>query len=127
MQTTFFYPGRFLKKFADDQYSSIIKKQYLLYQPYVHTTFYHSSGLTRNWVFNGSIYVLYLQIPRFYLGRQKCIGRCNICDLLQHIPHKVTRVLVKMIAPYSLPKTIENKQFFRKILIFGIENLQQTE
>ena len=37
---------------------------------YVHTIFYHSSGLTRNWMFNESIYcVLYLQILQFYLIR----------------------------------------------------------
>ena len=35
---------------------------------YVHTTFYRSSGLTRNVMFNGSIYyILYLQILRFHL------------------------------------------------------------
>ncbi len=39
----------------------------------IHTTFYHSSGLTRTLMFNGSIYcVLYLQILRFYLVRQYC-------------------------------------------------------
>ena len=46
-------------------------RQYLPYQPYVHTTFYHSSGLARNWMFNGSIYcVLYLQFAdtAFLLG-----------------------------------------------------------
>ncbi len=38
-------------------------RQYLPYQTYVHTTFCHSSELTRNLMFNGSIYyVLYLQI-----------------------------------------------------------------
>ncbi len=47
-------------------------RQYLPYQSYAHTTFYHSSGLTRNYMFNGSIYcVLYLQILQFYL-----VGRC---------------------------------------------------
>ncbi len=43
----------------------------LLNQTYVHTSFYHSSELTRNLTFNGSIYyVLYLQKLRFYLVRQ---------------------------------------------------------
>ena len=38
------------------------------YQTYVRTTFYNSSGLTRYWMFNGTIYyVWYLQILRFYL------------------------------------------------------------
>ena len=50
MQTTFFSLGRFLKKLADGQSSSITKGSYLPYQPYVHITFYHSSGLTRNWM-----------------------------------------------------------------------------
>ncbi len=36
-----------------------------------HTTFYNSSGLTRNVMFNGSIsYVLYNEILHFYLLRQ---------------------------------------------------------
>ena len=30
-------------------------REYLLYDSYVHTTFYYSSGLTRNLMFNGSI------------------------------------------------------------------------
>ncbi len=56
-------------------------RQYLPYQTYVHTTFYHSSGLTRKLMFNGSIYcVLYLQILRFYLGRQS--PRIEICGML---------------------------------------------
>ena len=47
-------------------------RQYLPYQTYVHT-FYYSSGLTRNMMFKGSIYyVSYLQLLRFYLGRQTC-------------------------------------------------------
>ena len=42
----------------------------------LYTTFYHSSGLTRNLMFNGSIYyVLYLQILCFYLGRQKSTNK----------------------------------------------------
>ncbi len=72
IQTTFFYLGRFLKKLADDQCSSITKGSIYHINHYVHTTFYHSSGLTRNLMFNGSIcYVLYLQILHFYLGRQQ--------------------------------------------------------
>ena len=37
--STFFYLGKFLKCLADDQSSSITKRQYLLYKTYVHTTF----------------------------------------------------------------------------------------
>ncbi len=33
---------------------------YLLYQTYVHTTIYHSSGLIRNLMFNGSIYYVFM-------------------------------------------------------------------
>ena len=55
-----------------DQCSSMTKGSfYHIKQINLHTTFYHSSGLTRNLMFNGSIYyVLYLQILCFYLGRQ---------------------------------------------------------
>ncbi len=46
-------------------------RRYLPYQTYVHTTFYHSWGLTRNLMFNGSIYHFYImQILCFYLVRQ---------------------------------------------------------
>ncbi len=48
MQTTFFYFERFLKKLADDQNSSITKGSIYHIKHYVCTTFYHSSGLTRN-------------------------------------------------------------------------------
>ncbi len=48
------------------------KRQYLPYQTYVHTIFYHSSGLTSNLMINGSIYyVSYLQILHFYLRQQR--------------------------------------------------------
>ncbi len=52
MQTSFFYLEIFLEKLADDQLSSIIKGSiyHVPYQTYVYTTFYHSTGLTRNWV-----------------------------------------------------------------------------
>ncbi len=69
MQTTFFYLGRFLKKLADDQCSSVTKGSI----NHINSTKkkpFTSSGLTRNWIFNGSIYyALYLQILRFYSGR----------------------------------------------------------
>ncbi len=45
------------------------RREYLLYETYVHTTFYHGSGLAWNLMFNGSIYeyyVLYLHILCFY-------------------------------------------------------------
>ncbi len=65
---TFFYLERFLKKLADNHCSSITKGSiYHIKHIYVHTTFYYSSGLIRNWMFNGSIYyVLHLQIRCFY-------------------------------------------------------------
>ena len=45
-------------------------KQYL---PYVHTTFYHGSGLTWNWTFDENIYhVWYLHILPFYFAWQIC-------------------------------------------------------
>ena len=70
-----FYLERFLKKLADDQCSSITKGSIYHIKHNVHTTFSYSSGLTRNWVINGSIYyILYLQILCFYLG-WKNMGR----------------------------------------------------
>ncbi len=52
---------------VDDQCSSITKES-IYHIKHVHTTFYHSSGLTRNLMFNGSIYyVLFLQILCFNL------------------------------------------------------------
>ena len=51
--------GRFLKKLTDDQYVLFNKwRQYLPYQTYVHTTFYHGIGLSWNGMFNGSILCL---------------------------------------------------------------------
>ncbi len=48
-------------------------RQYLPYRTYAHTSFYHSSGLTRNWKFNGSIYsVLYL--PRIFADTAFLLG-----------------------------------------------------
>ena len=87
IKTTFFYLGRLLKKLADNKSSSITKgsiyhiKHNTCIRSYVHTTFYHSSGLSRNLIFNGSIYyVLYLQILCFYLGRQST----HTCNLLEN-------------------------------------------
>ena len=34
----------------------------------IHTTFYHSSGLTRNWMFNRSIYYVLFTDTAFLLG-----------------------------------------------------------
>ena len=45
----------FLKKLADNHISSITKGS-ICYIKHVHTTFYHCSGLTRNWMSNGNIY-----------------------------------------------------------------------
>ncbi len=95
IQTTFFYPERFLKKLADDKillkkYSSITKGSIYHIKHYVHTIFYHTSGLSRNWVFNGSIYyVLYLQILRSYLVAQNFI-----CGGLEQIGQRHTTMKI---------------------------------
>ena len=45
-----------------------LSKGSVYHRKHVHISFYHSSGLTRNWMSNGSIYyVLYLQILCVYL------------------------------------------------------------
>ncbi len=75
---------KILEELADDQYSSITKSSiYRIKQ--VHTTFYDSSGLTRNWMCNGSIYnVLYRQILCVHLARQSwwqsSQSRGTVCD-----------------------------------------------
>ncbi len=57
MQTIFFYLGRFLKKLADDQSSSITKGIVFYHiKHYVNVTIYHGSELTWKWTLNGSIY-----------------------------------------------------------------------
>ena len=89
------YPERFLKKLADDKillkkYSSITKGSIYHIKHYVHTIFYHTSGLSRNWVFNGSIYyVLYLQILRSYLVAQNFI-----CGGLEQIGQRHTTMKI---------------------------------
>ncbi len=52
MQTTFFYLDRFMKKLADNQFSSITKGRifYTCMKHNVYTTFNLSSGLTRKCV-----------------------------------------------------------------------------
>ncbi len=67
MQTTFFYLQRFLKKLATKQYSSITTDS-IYHIKHVHTTFYHSSGLTRNWMFNGIILCFIFADTAFLLG-----------------------------------------------------------
>ena len=83
MQTTFFYLGRFLKKFADDQCSSIPKDSIYHIKHNIHTTFYHSGGLTRKIDVEGKylLYVLYLQILRLYLGRHMFINDPDMMSL----------------------------------------------
>ena len=57
---TFFYLERFLKKLLKDQWSSITKGSISHFKHMYIQPFYHSSGLTRNWMFNWCIYyVLY--------------------------------------------------------------------
>ncbi len=73
IQITFFYLGRFLKKTADDQCSSISKGSMYHIKHNGHTTFYHVSGLTWNCMFNRSIYyVKYLHILPFNFVWQNC-------------------------------------------------------
>ncbi len=64
-------PFSFTLEEIDDQCYSITTGRIYHMKHYVDTTFYQSSGLTRNFMFNGSIYyVLYLQILYFYLVGQ---------------------------------------------------------
>ena len=64
MQTTFFYLRKFLMKLADDQSSLTTKASLYHIKHYVHTTFYHESGLTWNWTYNGSISILRFSFVR---------------------------------------------------------------
>ena len=71
-QSTSFCRGKFLKKLADDQFSSITKGS--IFYNNVHTNFSHGSGSTRNLTFNGSIYYdLYLHILYFYFVGQSWV------------------------------------------------------
>ena len=66
------------RNLADHQCTSITKGSinHIKHNVHVHTTFCHNGGLTRNFMFNGSIYyVLYLQMLRFYL----VLPLCSIC------------------------------------------------
>ena len=54
--SNYFVLPRFLKKLADDQCSSITKGSICHIKHNVDTTIFHVSGLTRNCMFNGSIY-----------------------------------------------------------------------
>ena len=66
--------GRFLKKLADNQCSSMTKGSIYHIKHMSNTTFYHGSGLTWNCMFNGSIYhVLYLHILCLYLVQQSLL------------------------------------------------------
>ena len=71
MQSTFFYLGRFIKKLADHQCSSITKGSIYHFKHNVHTAFYHSSELTRNLMFNGSI-SCFMFADTVYLVKQMC-------------------------------------------------------
>ncbi len=86
MQTTFFYLGRFLKKLADDQCSSILLKAVsTISTNYVHTTCYHSSGLTRNWMFNGSLCFIFADTT-FLPGTADC-HYCVVARQLTQVLH----------------------------------------
>ncbi len=89
--TTFYYffSGRFLKKWPDNQCSSITKGS-IYHIKHVHIALYHTSWLTRNLMFNGSIYyVLCLQILHFYLLGQMLHIPCSRSILLRSI-HSTT-------------------------------------
>ncbi len=95
MQTTFFYLERFLKKLADDQCSYITKGSIYHIKHYVNTTFYHSSGLTKNEMINGCInYVLCLQILRFYLVWQISPLRTLSCMKLLVLSIKIMYLIL---------------------------------
>ncbi len=80
MQSTFFYPWKIPEEISRLSLFFNNQSQSLSYQTYVHTTFYHGSGLTRNWMFNGSIYyVYYLHILRcYFLCQTDADMQCNI-------------------------------------------------
>ena len=85
-QRTFFYFGKFLKKLADESSPHKSKEHYLLYQTYVHTTFWQGSGYTTNLMFNGSVYyVLYLHIlfcgPVSTNFKKKFLTTCKSQDI----------------------------------------------
>ena len=63
IQTTFFYTGRFLKKVAHNQCSSITEGRIYHIK---HTTFYHGSGLIWNLIFYGSIYNVWYFVYTLY-------------------------------------------------------------
>ena len=91
IQTIFFYLGRFLKKLADDQCSSITKSSIYHCKHIIHTTFYHSNELTRNLMFNGNIYyVLYFVDTAFLLGTAEVRLMTNTamtnCDVIVRCP-----------------------------------------
>ena len=102
--TTFFYLQPFMKKLADDQYSSITNWQYLPYQTYVHITLYHGSGLTWNWMFNGSIlYVQYLHVLQDLMWLLTCI-RSNQTSLGRKLLIKSFQVIqVSHESPVHVP------------------------
>ncbi len=104
MQTTSLYLRRFLKKLADNHFSSITKGStyYRHIKHNVHTTFYHSSGLIRNWMFYGCIYT-----TRFYICWY-CVfswyGRINTpvnfaFERLKYSDNKVLGVNLRWVSP----------------------------
>ena len=91
-------------------------RKYLPYRTYEHTTFYQSSGLTRNLTFNGSIYyALYLQILHFYLVWQRC------CRYNHQVHGKY--VATNMHPEQQLGKMISNWSVKRIVLQFLLPSI----
>ncbi len=87
-QTTFFYLERFLKKLADDQFSSITKGIIYHIKHYVHATCYHGNGLTWNLTFNGSRVSTMLNIHTY------CVLRVTVAvDQWSHLKLRNYQIL----------------------------------
>ncbi len=70
--STFFYPGKSLKKLADDQWSSITKGGVYYYIKHNVHTFYHAGGLTRNLTFfNGRISKMFAHTAFLLCGTEQ--------------------------------------------------------
>ncbi len=98
MPSTVFYLGRFLKKLADDQCSSITKGSIYHIKHNVHTASYHSSGLTRNFMFNGSIYFMFMFADTAFL-----LGAADQTNL--GVPSLNASEFKSMTSPFSYSYT----------------------
>ncbi len=90
-------------KIADYQYSFITKGS--IYQIKHMYFFYHSNGLTRNWMFNGIIYYFLLLILRFNLLWQisPVIENMNVCSSVEKaVNSRFSRKIAKHYQPINL-------------------------